>query len=66
MRPVATSEERFDAGLGSPIARHHYTVPVVRELEAPVPRRRRTQRDLVVASLVVCDREDRPVHRRWA
>jgi hypothetical protein len=36
---------------------HRYAMPVVRELNAPVPRTRSTQRELVVASLLLCDRE---------
>jgi hypothetical protein len=66
MQLVATREALDVAGLAARRAAHQFGMPMVRELDALVPRRRHTQRDLVVASLMACDREDRPVHRRWA
>jgi hypothetical protein len=54
------------AVLRAPVEAHRYAIPVVREISAPPPPRPRTQRLLVAASLMLCDREDASRHRRWA
>jgi hypothetical protein len=46
------------------IEAHRFSMPVVREIAAPGAAGHRTQRALVVASLVRCARED--TSRRWA
>jgi hypothetical protein len=63
---AAMMQNDLSGRLARDVAGHHYALPVVRELGAEARRRRPSQRDLVVASLMVCDRADRPVHRRWA
>ena len=46
------------------IESHRFSMPVVRELFPPGAARHRSQRALVVASLMRCERED--PSRRWA
>jgi hypothetical protein len=66
MKPHARSEARHAERLGSPVADRRYTPPVVREIDRSALRRRLSQRDLVVASLMACRHEDPLVPRRWA
>lgn len=49
----------------APVETHRYAMPVVREIDAPAPRPRPSQRQLVIASVLRCDRDD-PAHRRRA
>jgi hypothetical protein len=45
-------------------APHRFQMPEVHEVDPPQPRRRSPQRELVIASLLRCDRDDSPTHRR--
>jgi hypothetical protein len=53
-------------GLRSRVESHTFAMPTVREIERTPARRRPSQRDLVVASLVLCDRRDTAAQRRGA
>jgi hypothetical protein len=48
----------------SAVAAHRFQMPAVHEVAAPQPRRPSGQREVVIASLVRCDRNDPPTHRR--
>jgi hypothetical protein len=55
-----------DDRVRSPIEAHRYSLPVVREVVPPGAQRRLSQRALVVASLLLSDREDQSTSSRWA
>ena len=55
-----------DDRMRAPIEAHRYSMPVVREIVPPGAQRRPSQRALVVASLLLSDREDRSPSGRWA
>jgi hypothetical protein len=63
MSPHVSQHGRRGPRLSSPVETHRYTMPVVREIRAAAGA---SQRDLVVASLMLCDREDPRRQRRWA
>jgi hypothetical protein len=48
----------------SAVAAHRFQMPAVHEVGAPQPRRPSRQRELVMASLVLCDRDEPATHRR--
>jgi hypothetical protein len=58
-----TPDTRRGPSLRAPVESHMFAMPLVREIERP---RRLSQRDLVVASLVLCDRRDSAPRRRDA
>lgn len=59
-----TPDTRRGPCLRTPVESHMFAMPLVREIERTPPRRRLSQRDLVVASLVLCDRRDSAPRRR--
>jgi hypothetical protein len=65
MSPHVSQHGRRGPRLSSPVEMHRYAMPVVREIGTGALSFRASQRDLVVASLMLCDRED-PRPQRWA
>jgi hypothetical protein len=59
-----TPDTRRVPYLRAPVESHTFAMPLVREIERAPVRRRPSQRDLVVASLVLCDRRDSAPYRR--
>jgi hypothetical protein len=53
-----TPDTRRGPGLRTPVESRTFAMPLVREIERASARRRPSQRELVVASLVLCDRRD--------
>jgi hypothetical protein len=66
MLTTVTPDTRRGPCLRAPVESHTFAMPLVREIERTPVRRRVSQRDLVVASLVLCDRRDPAPHRRGA
>jgi hypothetical protein len=66
MLPTVTPETRRAPYLRAPVESHTFAMPLVREIERTPVRRRLSQRDLVVASLVLCDRRDSAPQQRGA
>jgi hypothetical protein len=66
MSPHVSHHGRRGPRLSSPIETHRYAMPVVREIGTAAASCRASQRDLVVASLMLSDREDPRQRRRRA
>ena len=66
MSPHVSHHGRRGPRLSSPVESHRYAMPVVREIDRALSGCRTSQRDLVVASLMLCDRDDSRRQARWA
>jgi hypothetical protein len=66
MSPHVSQHGRRRPRLSPPVETHRFAMPVVREIGPAASFCRSSQRDLVVASLMLCDRDDPRRHRRSA
>jgi hypothetical protein len=65
MSPRVSQHERRGPRLSSPVETHRFAMPVVREIGPAASFCGSSQRDLVVASLMLCNRDDPRRDRRW-
>jgi hypothetical protein len=66
MSPHVSQHGRRGPRLSSPVEAHRFAMPVVREIGPAASFCGSSQRDLVVASLMLCDRDEPRRHRRSA
>jgi hypothetical protein len=65
MSPHVSQHGRRGPRLSSPVEMHRFAMPVVREIGPAASFCGSSQRDLVVASLMLCNRDDPRRDRRW-